>query len=224
MKIGYLCLNRSLGCTPNRTFRLASYSPEKLIEIVKQNLGCLKKTLEFNYRHHLYFFRIGSGLVPFASHPVCRFNWQREFKSRFLEIGQFIRKHSFRINMHPDQFILLNAQKNPVIKNSLRELEYHADVLDLLGLDQTAKIQIHVGGVYGDKKAAMARFINVYQKLPLKIKKRLVIENDHRSYSLKDCLLISKETGIPVVFDFFHHQCLNNGESPNEALVKAKKT
>ena len=52
-------------------------------------------------------------------------------------------------------------------------------------LDKTAKLQIHGGGVYGDKAAAMARFIEVYHLLPENVKARLVVENDDRLYSLQ---------------------------------------
>ncbi len=224
MKIGYPCINRSVGCTPNTTFRLASYSEERLIANVKQNLECLKKTLEFNVKHKLFFFRIGSPLVPFASHPVCKFNWQKYFKEDFRKIGGYIRKHNFRISMHPDQFVLINAIKKDIVEKSIKELDYHCDVLDLLGLDESAKVQIHVGGVYEDKKVSIARFIKVYKTLSEKIKKRLVIENDHLSYSAGDCLEINKATGIPIVFDNLHHLCNNNQEDFRDIAEKCSKT
>ncbi|KPK32281.1 MAG: UV damage repair endonuclease UvdE [Chlamydiae bacterium SM23_39] len=224
MKIGYPCINRTIGCTPNKTFRLASYSEKILKEKIKQNLDCLKKTLEFNVKNNLLFFRIGSGLVPFASHPICIFNWQRYFKKYFLEIGEYIKKNGFRISMHPDQFVLINSLKRDVIKKSIKELNYHCDVLNLMDLDESAKVQIHVGGVYKNKNASLNRFINNYKRLNKKIKKRLVIENDHMNFSFKDCLWINKKIDIPIVFDVFHHECLNNNEKVRETVIRAKKT
>jgi UV DNA damage endonuclease len=61
--------------------------------------------------------------------------------------------------MHPDQFVLINAKDESIVERSISELDYHCDVLDLLGLDETAKVQIHVGGVYGDKSESMKRFV-----------------------------------------------------------------
>jgi UV DNA damage endonuclease len=224
MKIGYPCINRSIGCTPNRTFRLVSYSEKRIKETIRMNLDCLKKTLEFNVKNNLMFFRIGSPLIPFASHPVCRFDWRKYFKKQFQEIGAYLKKHKFRIGMHSDQFVIINALNQEIVKKSIKEIEYHCDVLELMGLDETAKVQIHIGGVYGDKKSGIERFVNVYKKLPGKIKKRLVIENDHVSYGLKDCLRVSEEIDIPVVFDAFHHQCLNNREKIRNAVLLAEKT
>jgi UV DNA damage endonuclease len=93
-----------------------------------------------------------------------------------------------------------------------------------MGLDATAKIQIHVGGVYNDKKASMKRFVNRYHRLDESIRKRLVIENDERSYSLSDCLQIHEMTGVPVLFDVFHHALNNNAELLQEALKLQRAT
>lgn len=120
--------------------------------------------------------------------------------------------------MHPDQFTLINSPDDEVFKRSIKELLYHAQVLDLLGLDKSAKIQIHVGGVYGDKLKSKRRFVKRYDQLDKSIRKRLVIENDDRNYTLKDCLEIYKETGIPIIFDPFHHQINNTGETIKEAF------
>jgi UV DNA damage endonuclease len=224
MKIGYPCINRSIGCTANSTFRLKNYSNENLKEKVRNNIDCLKKILEYNVKNDLLFFRISSDLVPFASHPICKFDWICYFKDDFRKIGNFIKKNNIRISMHPDQFVLINALKKDIIERSIKELRYHCNVLDAMKLDDSAKVQIHVGGVYGDKKEAINRFIDNYQGLPKKIKKRLVIENDERLYSLKDCLDISETVHIPIIFDSFHHECNNNKEPVRKAVIQAQKT
>jgi UV DNA damage endonuclease len=224
MKLGYPCINRGIGCTANSTFRLASYSEERLIQKVENNLDCLFQILQYNVQNGFYFFRISSDLVPFASHPVCTFDWAGHFRGKFRKVGDFIKEHDIRISMHPDQFVLINAIKDDVVERSIKELEYHCTLLDEMGLDRTAKIQIHVGGVYGDKRSAIARFTDRYKSLRAALRKRLIIENDDRLYDLKDCIRVHEETSIPILFDVFHHQCLNKGESLRMGLELAGQT
>jgi UV DNA damage endonuclease len=224
MKLGYPCKNWSIGCTGDKTFRLKSYSEKRMIETVSNNLDCLQTMLQFNVNHHLLFFRITSDLIPFASHPICTFDWKAYFSKTFSEIGKFVKKHKIRISMHPDQFIVLNSTKSDVIKRSIDELVYHADVLDAMGLPISDKIQLHIGGVYDDKEKSMNRFISVYDQLDLKIQQRLVIENDDSRYSVSDCFTLSDRTNVPVLFDVFHHKLFNNNESIKDAIIKCTST
>ncbi|MBA3954220.1 UV DNA damage repair endonuclease UvsE [Candidatus Dependentiae bacterium] len=220
MKTGYPCINTGIGCTPNTTFRLASYCSDRLIGSITENIACLKKILDYNVKNNLLFFRIGSSVIPFASHDVCQFDWLEFFTPQFKELGRYIKKHNIRISMHPDQFIVLNSPKADVVARSIRELEYHAQFLDALELDTTAKIQLHVGGAYGDKKQATKRFVETYKQLDSSVKRRLVIENDDRIYSAQDCLALYQETGVPLLFDTLHQEVLNNGENLLEIMTK----
>ncbi|TFG15700.1 MAG: UV DNA damage repair endonuclease UvsE [Promethearchaeota archaeon] len=224
MKIGYPCINLSLECRSSKTFRLKNYSKEKLIETVDGNLRCLFEILEYNNSHNLLFFRITSDLIPFGSHPILNFDWQNYFKENFRTIGKFIKQKNMRISMHPGQYTVLNSKNQNVFENSIKDLEYHVDVLDLLELNRTAKVQIHVGGVYKDKKGSLERFKNRYLNLDERIKNRLIIENDDKSYNLNDCLDIYYSTGIPIVFDVYHHECNPSGKSLIESFKLFTKT
>jgi UV DNA damage endonuclease len=224
MKIGYPCINLRIGCRSDRTFRLKSWSPERFRETVGNNLWCLKRILEFNASNNILFFRISSDLIPFASHPVCDVAWHDEYADEFSTIGMFIRDHSMRISMHPDQFIVLNTPRDDVLERSIRELEYHADVLDLLGMDATAKIQLHIGGAYGDKESAITCFIERYEALDQRIRRRLVIENDDTIYTLEDCLRVHSRTGVPVLFDTLHHSLNPSGMTVPDAVRLAGET
>ena len=175
MKIGYPCLNYSLDCRANKTFRLKSFSQSRLIETVENNLDCLDQILRYNVENRMLFFRITSDLVPFASHPVCTFNWQKHFAEKFKQLGKFIKQNRIRISMHPDQFTLINSTDPEIFQRSHNELRYHANVLDSMQLDHTARIQIHVGGVYGDKPASMKRFIKRFEIFDEPVRNRLFI-------------------------------------------------
>ncbi len=218
MKIGYPCINLGLPCRPSRTFRLASLSEERLYATVRGNLDCLEEIIRWNGRHGLLFLRITSDLVPLASHPQNQFPWPKEFASRLASIGRLLRNLGMRVSMHPGQYTLLNSPRPEVVAAARADLRYHARVLDLLVLDATAKIQIHVGGAYGDKEQALHRFADAVDLLEPDIRSRLVIENDERLFSFSDAVKLHARTGLPVVFDAFHHTLNPDGHSLGEAL------
>ena len=225
MKIGYPCINQSLGKKTISTFRLASYSEEKLIKAVSYNLKVFKEILDFNIQHNFLFFRISSEIIPFASHPICKFDWENYFKKDLYYIGQIVKEKKIRISMHPDQFVILNSPNNEVVKNGLREINYQTAFLNAMDLDNTAKIQIHVGGTYNGKISSLERFIKIYNTLLSdEIRSRLVIENDDYRYSLNDCLRIHNKTNIPVLLDVFHQECMNDGQSIQNAVRSADST
>lgn len=220
MMIGYACINTSINCSSSRAFRLKNYSKERLVKTVNSNLNCLKRILEWNNDHGIKFFRVSSQLVPFASHPVCKFDWQDYFKKQFKEIGSYVKGNNLRLSMHPDQFVVINSNKPLVVERSINELIYHCEVLDLMGLDSTNKIVIHAGGVYGDKEGSIKRFKKIHSGLPSNLMKRLIVENDEKSYDVKDCLNLR----LPVIVDTLHHKLNNNGEPIKEVIKLASGT
>lgn len=219
MRIGYACVNTMFRESASRTFRLASYSEDRAREVTASNLAALGRILAWNVENGISYFRISSGTVPLASHPVMAFDWRSAFAGELAALGVFARDHDMRLTMHPGQYTLLNSPREEVVQNSIDELAYHADLLDLMGMDDTHKIQLHVGGVYGDKVAATRRFVDVHRELPEGVRRRLVIEHEERHYCLADLMLIHEATGVPIVFDVFHHRLYNSGESVGEALA-----
>ncbi|MEM4729778.1 MAG: UV DNA damage repair endonuclease UvsE [Thermoplasmata archaeon] len=227
-RIGYPCINLSIGCTPASGFRLAHYSERRLLSTVASNLSCLQKILLWNAERGLLFFRISSDTVPFASHPVCDVRWWRVFGSELRELGDFIRKKCMRISMHPDQFVLLNSPRPSVVRNSVAELVYHARLLDAMGLGEDAKVQIHSGGLYGDREGALRRFAEAFLCLPEEVRRRLAVENDDRLFGIQDVMELHRRTGAPVLLDVFHHETMERGngrvEGPRAALELAAAT
>jgi UV DNA damage endonuclease len=224
MRVGYASVNLSIGCTSAKTFRLASYSKERLYETIGNNLLCLLNTLHYNVERGIRFFRLPSELVPFASHEVCQEPWQTDFASQFRRIGRYIRENDLRVALHPGQFTVINSPSEKIFENSLAELVYQTEMLDLMSLDSTHKIQIHVGGVYEDKIGSMLRFTRRYLMLPPEVRRRLVIENDDRLYTVRDCWEIHDAVGVPIVFDNLHHHLNNVGEPLTEAFDAAYST
>jgi UV DNA damage endonuclease len=185
---------------------LKNATPEKILELAAANLTSLQSILDWNVAHGIALFRISSDVIPFGSHPINKVPWRRILRGQLERLGNFIREKRLRVSMHPGQFTVLNSPRREVVDNSVKELEYHTAFLDMLGVDDTHKIVIHLGGIYDDKTQSLKRFIQACKNLDRRIKARLVIENDERCYSIADALNASKAIRVPVVFDVFHHR------------------
>lgn len=206
-RIGYACLNNDVNPNTYKTCRLSDISESRIRELVNHNLNVLDKTLDYNIRHNNKMFRVSSSLIPFASHNSNTLNWQEEFNDVFLKLRKKIKDHDIRISCHPGQYTLINSPNNYVVNASIKDLMYHATLMELLSGDPNHKMILHVGGIYGDKESAIERFIKQYHELSPLIKKYLVIENDDRLFTLEDILRIHQSTGVPCVFDNLHHEC-----------------
>ena len=213
MKIGYACTIVGLPLAKMKTCRMKDASPEKISLLVEHNLHTLQEMMAYNQRHKIELFRISSDLIPFGSSPVNSVLWWEEFQELFFEIGKIIRAGKIRVSMHPGQYTVLNSPNREVVNRAILDLDYHCKVLDCLGTDSTSKIILHIGGVYEDRQSAIERFKQNYQLLSPQVKRRLVIENDDRSFCAQEVLEIAKELGIPMIFDVFHHEVLPSIEN-----------
>ena len=225
MRIGYACINTQLP-SPNRTCRLSNATPEKILSLARENLERLEKVLQWNAENDVTLFRISSDTIPFGSHEVNTVAWWKELKPELDRISKLIHGHKMRVSMHPGQFTVLNSTREKVVEASIAELEYHARLLDTLNVDHRHKIIVHLGGVFGDKTASMNRFIKNFARLSASALGRVIIENDEKSYTLADALVVSKELSIPVVFDVFHHSWNPSldGTSLVQLIKRAMKT
>lgn len=178
----------------------------RLTDTIRNNLWALARMVDYNCKNGIKLFRISSDLIPFGSSPLNTVPWREQFAPELSAIGEKIRQHDMRVSMHPGQYTVLNALDGDVVRRAVADLQYHDSVLTGLGVGQPHKIILHVGGVYGDKKEAMARFATVYKQLDDGIKKRLVIENDDKSYMIADVLVLGTALGIPVVYDNLHNE------------------
>jgi UV DNA damage endonuclease len=237
IRLGYAGINTALRAEhifTSRTCRLATIYErgiEFAIDLARKNLDDLYQVLVWNELHGIRFFRMSSDMFPHItdgaliakkSDPKKLAYSLGLFEKQLKKVGKYARMHGHRLTFHPDQFVILSGSDTIRIR-SVRDLWMHASVLDLMGLGDDSVMIIHGGGVYGDKPAAMSRWISAYDLLPVEIKRRLVIENDERSYGIGDILELSRrvagvgEYKIPIVFDYFHYKCfeaLHPGEQP----------
>ncbi len=219
-RLGYVAISLSIGATTNRTCRLGNATPGRLRELTAANLSGLAATLAFNVRQSVSLYRISSKIVPFASLPAVAFPWWEEFAVELSQLGELVRRHELRVSMHPGQYTALSAPDEATRAASVQDLAWHVRFLDSLGLDATHKIVTHLGGIYGDKGAALRRFAGVVAGLPESWRRRLAVENDDRLYTFDDVLWVAAETGLPAVFDWLHHR-LNPGRRGDVASALA---
>ncbi|MBN1775130.1 MAG: UV DNA damage repair endonuclease UvsE, partial [Clostridiales bacterium] len=205
-RIGYACVTVGVPGTALRTCTRRFATGDKLREIIAHNLDALYNQCAYNIAHNILLFRISSDILPFAGTPVNTLDWASIFEEKFRRIGELIRKSDMRVSMHPGQYTVLNSPDLSVVAKAIADLEWHARFMEALGVAEENKIILHVGGVYGDKDTAMKRFAGNFQRLSPETRSRIVIENDERSFSIGDVLLLHEEIGVPVVFDNLHRE------------------
>jgi len=221
MSIGYACLTVGVPNTTMKSCRMQNVSEEKLKELISHNLNSLGNIIDYNINHDIKVFRISSDIIPFGSSPVNTLKWWELFASELAAIARKIQESGMRVSMHPGQYTVLNSPREEVVERAIEDLNYHRQLLESLGGKSKNKIILHIGGVYGDKSQAIGRFMTNYSRLSKRVKQHLVIENDDRSYTIKDVLTIGKALGIPVVFDNLHHK-INPCEEEQDDLYWIK--
>jgi UV DNA damage endonuclease len=181
------------------------------------NIRDIRTLLEWNDRHGIRVMRLGSGILPCYVGDSGA-NYSMDFaRAALAEAGEAAKRYRQRLLMHPDQTVQV-ASPDPVnFARSSLTLEMHADLLDAMGVSPlTGVLIVHGGGLLGDKDAAIARWVDGFARLPERVRRRLVIENDEFCYGVHDCLAIAKLTGIPVVFDMHHHACYLQKKNSSE--------
>ncbi|KIJ18576.1 hypothetical protein PAXINDRAFT_110020 [Paxillus involutus ATCC 200175] len=230
-RLGYACLNTILrnkqpaseGIFCSRTCRINSIKKNGIDwvkDLGRQNAEDMLKIIEWNEQNNIHFMRISSDMFPFASHAI--YGYSLDYCAPLLaQLGTLAKKYGHRLTTHPGQFTQLGSPREAVVRSSIRELKYHAEMLDFMGVDQDGVMIIHGGGVYGDKEAALARMKKVIRDdLPPDVRARLVLENDELCYNAADLLPICTELGIPLVFDY-HHDMLNpSPKLPPSAIME----
>lgn len=237
MNIGYACINMTLSSfkpkvTTNRSMIKKTFTERGLpyaSELGLLNAKDLIKILQWNNENGIKLFRMSSDFFPWASeYNISDLPDYKAISYHLKRAGDYANQNGIRITSHPGPFVVLTSPKENVIKNSIRDLEIHGEVFDLMGLSRTPynKINIHCNGVYGDKKSAMDRFIQNYKRLPESVQSRLTVENDDKAtmYSVLDLMYIHNEIGIPIVFDYHHFLFNTGGQTENEALSLACST
>ena len=237
MNIGYACINMTLGSqkpkiTTNRGMIRKTFDAKGLpyvSELVLQNVRDLIQVIKWNEQNGIKFYRMSSEIFPWMSeYDFSDLPDYKKICTLLLGAGNLAKKYGQRLTFHPGPFNVLASPNDNVVKKTIVDLNKHSQIMDLMGLSTTPynKINIHVGGVYGDKASALQRWVDGFKLLDDNTKSRLTIENDDKqsAYTVRDLMFIHENTGIPIVFDYHHHTCHPDGMAHKEALEIAIST
>jgi UV DNA damage endonuclease len=215
IQLGLCCINTQLRaqkppvfCSRKMIIRsIEEQGIETLKTKIRQNLEDVLTMLEWNELNGIRVMRLSSELFPHKSNPkVC--NYTFDFAIDLLQkIGVRARELGHRLTFHPGQYNVVGTPVKESFEQTICDLKYHADVLDLMGMGHDSVMVVHGGGIYGDKQATLQRWCEQYAQLPENVRARLVLENCEKCFSIEDCLWVSSRVGVPVVFDTHHFSC-----------------
>ena len=237
-RMGYACINMQLSNQKPRVYTgrsmikrtFKSKGIDYASELGLQNCKDLLEIIKWNHENGFNFFRITSNLFPWCSeYKLSDMPDYDEICDVLSNAGSYATTNDIRITCHPGPFNVLTSPHEHVVENCINDLSTHGEVFDMMGVSRTPynKINIHIGGAYGDKVSAMERFCENFNRLPNSVKSRLTVENDDKAtmYSVKDLYEgVYCKIGIPIVFDYHHHRFCTGGLSEEDALEVAIST
>ena len=243
MNYGYACINETLNSGPkkqrittNRSMIKRTFKEKGIkyaSELALENVKDLVKILQWNEENNIKFYRMSSDIFPWLSeYSFYDLPHYKEIKYWLRYAGDYATEKGHRLTFHPGPFCCLASPNFEVVEKTYTELNNHSRIFDMMGFEPSHynKINIHVGGTYGDKDKTAKRFIENFHRaggLEENCKKRFTLENDDKAsmWSTKDIYdKIYHETGIPIVFDYHHHRFCTGGLTEREALELAAAT
>lgn len=235
MRIGYACINTALAekkILINRSMIRKTFQEKGIAfasALAMKNIEDLETIVDWNICHGLMLYRMSSDMFPWMSeYELQDLPDYSAIRSILERIGKKALATGTRLTYHPGPFNVLASRNPDVVRKTVKELAQHGEVMDMIGLPRTpfAKVNIHIGGAYGDRHSAILRFIDNFAKLPVSVATRLTVENDDRPnmFSVTDLLTVHEATGVPIVFDYHHHAFRSGDLTVEEAMSLACDT
>ena len=158
---GYACINlelRKQKITTNRGMIRRTFDAKGLpyvSEIAIKNITDQLKIVQWNIENGISVYRMSGSLFPWMSeYEFSELPEYDTIKSILAETGKLAMDNGQRLSFHPGQFCVLCSPTPKTVDNAIIELDRHSQIMDMMGLpiSPAAKINIHVGGAYGDKE------------------------------------------------------------------------
>lgn len=234
VRLGYVAMSTVVqNASPSKSMTFTQFSKiadreaaiRKLERIAADNLHNTLRLLRHNRAHDIRMYRFSSKLIPlFGHHELLDWRPIVKLTPALREIGQYVQLHDMRVSFHPDHFTVLSTNREQVLKTSIADIERHVQLLEAMGLDESAKCNIHVGGTYGDKEAAGRRFIQQFLTVPEKVRRRITLENDDKTFNTAETLAICEEVRVPMVLDIHHDQVNASANTASELWPRILNT
>lgn len=237
---GYCCINMTLQegkkesrITTNRSMVKKTFL-ERGLEYASStallNVKDLVKVIKWNNDNGIGMYRMSSDIFPWSSeYEYSDLPDFAEISKILKQAGDGARSGGQRLTFHPSPYGVLASVREDVVINAIKDLRQHAEIMDLMGLDQTFfyPINIHVNTTKPTKEEASERFCRNYELLPETVKKRLVVEVDDKKsqYTAVDLYhMIHSKIGIPITFDYLHNKCNPSHLDEKQALALCLST
>ncbi|MBQ2946835.1 MAG: UV DNA damage repair endonuclease UvsE [Bacilli bacterium] len=228
IRLGYACVPVTIDETSSHSLtytnykRLGNKANEKLDSVIKSNFESLEKILKYNIRNDITFFRMTSELIPLVSHPSVEYDFIIQYKHYYKKIGDIIKQNNLRVDIHPSAYVVLNSVNEEVVTSTINILKFYQKMYKSMGIE--SKIVLHVGSKVGGKRLGIKRFIDNFNKLNKDLQKLIVVENDDKSYNIRNVLSLCEKLKIPMVLDYHHFKINKNNEKIEDYIERIFNT
>lgn len=202
--------------------KLGNKGNVKLDSVIKSNFESLEKILKYNIKNDIIFFRMTSELIPLVTHPLVKYDFLNQYKKYYKKIGNIIKENNLRVDIHPSAYTVLNSINKEVVISTINILEFYQKMYELM--DIKSKIILHVGSKTLGKREGIKRFINNFEKLTKETQKLIVVENDDKSYNIRNVLSLCEKLDIPMVLDYHHFKVNKNNEKIEDYIERIFNT
>ncbi len=224
--LGYCCvsmLHKELQCSraSTKTYldkHSKEHNHEYLLDKAQKNLIDLQTLLQRNYKEGILAYRIPEQVLPQMDLGYYDIT---EVRERLIETGKVANQYHIQLSTHPSQYFVLNSLREDVVERTIHSLNLIARTLEEMNLVLIPNITLHLGmkNGYETVKEAVDEFCRNYERLGEPARKYLVLENDHVSFTVDQCMNVHEKIGIPIVFDNKHYEW-NPGECSYDEAVK----
>lgn len=231
INLGYCCvsmLHKDLKCSraSTKTY-LEKHSREfchdYLIQKSRENLSDLQKLIAFNAAEDIFAYRIPEQILPQLD---LGYYTVSEVRDELEQAGETANQFQMQLSTHPSQYFVLNSLREDVVNRTIFSLDLIAEVLEAMGLEKIPNLTLHLGMKNGYETIgeAIGVFCKNYKRLSETARKYLVLENDHVSFNVENCMMVHEEIGIPIVFDNKHYEWNPGKLTYDEAMRQAVGT